>query len=175
MSLPDIDPPSAAKDPAGVIRHPFADGDHGQGPQAGDSSLRSGGALPFLLAVTVPAGRETIIFSGHTPPVIDPAAAPDSVTAFGDTYTQTRGAFEELEKSLSALGLTFGNLIQVRVLLVGDPALGGRMDSDGFSRAYGEFFGTPEQPHLVARTRLQVVGLVNPGWLVELEAVAARG
>ena len=28
--------------------------------------------------------------------------------------------------------------------------------------------------HLVARTRVQVVGLVNPGWLVEVDAVAVR-
>lgn len=48
------------------------------------------------------------------------------------------------------------------------------MDSEGFSRAYAEFFGTLSQPQLVARTRFQVVGLVNPSWLVELEAVAVR-
>lgn len=163
-----------AADPAGVTRYPFPDGEHGQGPQSGDTRLRSGGALPFLLAVGVPAGRELVVFSGHTPPVIDATAPPDSTRAFGDTYTQTVGAFRELGASLASLGLGFGHLIQVRALLVGDPALGGRMDSEGFSRAYAEFFGTAEQPHLVARTRLQVVGLVNPGWLVELEAIAVR-
>jgi len=161
-------------DPAGVTRHPFPAANHGQGPQAGDARLQSGGALPFLLAVSVPAGKELVILSGHTPPVVDPAAPPDSFDAFGDTYTQTAGAFRELGASLASLGLSFGNLIQIRALLVGDPALGGRMDSAGFSRAYAEFFGTPENPHFVARTRLQVVGLVNPGWLVELEAVAVR-
>ena len=163
-----------ATDPAGVTRHPFPEGDHGQGPQSGDDRLKSGGPLPFLLAVTVPAGRELIVFSGHTPPVVDPAAPSDSMRAFGDTYTQTVGAFRELGASLASLGLGFGHLIQVRALLVGDPALDGRMDSAGFSRAYAEFFGTADQPHRVARTRLQVVGLVNPGWLVELEAVATR-
>jgi len=157
-----------------VIRHPFPAGNHAQGPQSGDSQISSGGALPFLLAVTVPANKEVIVFSGHTPPVIDTTAAPDSVQAFGDTYTQTIGAFKELAISLDLLGLNFGNLIQLRVLLVGDPALGGKMDSAGFSKAYAEFFGTPEQPSLVARTRMQVVGLVNPGWLVELEAVAVK-
>ena len=161
-------------DPAGVTRHPFPDSDHGQGPQSGDLRLRTGGMLPFLLAVTVPADSEWIVFSGHTPPVVDPTAPPDSPQAFGDTYTQTVGAFRELGASLASLGLSFGHLIQVRALLVGDPALAGRMDSEGFSRAYAEFFGTAEQPHLVARTRMQVVGLVNPGWLVELEAVAVR-
>jgi enamine deaminase RidA (YjgF/YER057c/UK114 family) len=161
-------------DPAGVTRHPFPDAQHAQGPQAGDTQLRSGAPLPFLLAVAVPADKELIIFSGHTPPVINRDASPDSIQAFGDTYTQTIGTFRELKASLESLGLAFDNLIQIRALLVGDPAFGGRMDSEGFSRAYAEFFGTPENPHLVARTRLQVVGLVNPGWLVELEAIAVR-
>lgn len=163
-----------ADDLAGVKRYPFPDGNHSQGPQSGDGQLRSGGSLPFLLAAAVPAGTELIIFSGHTPPLIDPAAPPNSIQAFGDTYTQTVGAFRELRASLALLGLGFGNLIQIRALLVGDPAFNGRMDSEGFSKAYAEFFGTPENQSLVARTRLQVVGLVNPGWLVELEAVAAR-
>lgn len=157
-----------------INRYPFPAADHGQGPQSGDAQLRSGGALPFLLAAGVPMGAELLFLSGHTPPVIDAAAAPDSIAAFGDTYTQTKGAFQELGISLARLGLGFGNLVQIRALLVGDPALGGRMDSEGFSRAYAEIFGTAENPHLVARTRLQVAGLVNPGWLVELEAVALR-
>ena len=157
-----------------INRYPFPAEAHGQGPQSGDSQLQSGGVLPFLLAAGVPAGQEIFFLSGHTPPVINPAVAPDSIAAFGDTFTQTMGAFRELGASLARLGIGFANLVQIRALLVGDPALGGRMDSAGFSRAYAAFFGTAENPHLVARTRLQVVGLVNPGWLVELEAVAAR-
>jgi enamine deaminase RidA (YjgF/YER057c/UK114 family) len=157
-----------------IIRTPFPSADHGQGPQSGDSQLRSGGSLPFLMAVAVPPGHELVILSGHTPPVVDTTAPPDSIAAFGDTYTQTIGAFRELEVSLKQLGLGFPDLVQLRCLLVGDPACGGRMDNAGFSRAYAEFFGTTENPNLVARTRMQVVGLVNPGWLVELEAVAAR-
>lgn len=159
---------------SGVTRHPFLPATHAQGPQAGDPHLQTGGDLPFLLAVTVPSGKELVIFSGHTPPVVDATAPPDSQRAFGDTYTQTLGAFRELGASLASLDLNFGHLIQIRALMVGDPSLDGRMDNEGFSRAYAEFFGTPEQPHLVTRTRMQVVGLVNPGWLVELEAIAVR-
>jgi len=161
-------------DQSSITRYPFPADAHGQGPQAGDSRLTAGGTLPFLLAVGIKPERELLIFSGHTPPVINTAAAPDSMAAFGDTYTQTIGAFRELRASLARLNLGFGNLLQIRALLVGDPALGGRMDNEGFSRAYDEFFGTPEHPHAVARTRFQVAGLVNPGWLVELEAVASR-
>jgi enamine deaminase RidA (YjgF/YER057c/UK114 family) len=157
-----------------VQRHPFEAADHGQGPQAGDTQLTSGGTLPFLMGVTVPRGRELVFLSGHTPPVIDPTAPPESIRAFGDTYRQAVGALQELQQSLERLGLTMSHVVKLQVFLVGDPALGGRMDNEGFSRAYAEFFGTPAQPHLVARTRVQVVGLVNPGWLVEVDAVAVR-
>jgi enamine deaminase RidA (YjgF/YER057c/UK114 family) len=157
-----------------VQRHPFSSASHAQGPQAGDTQLTSGGALPFLMCVTIPAGREVVWLSGHTPPVIDASAAPESVAAFGDTYTQTIGTLRELEKSLKQLGLAIGDLVKLQVFMVGDPVLGGRMDSEGFSRAYGEFFGMPRQPLLVARSRFQVISLVNPGWLVEIEAVAVR-
>ncbi len=155
-----------------IERHVFETG-HAQGPQAGDKQLSSGGALPFLLAAGVPAGKKLLLLSGHTPPVTDPSAPANSIQAFGDTETQTAGVFEEMQASLTRLGLSFGNLVKLTVYLVGDPALGGRMDNEGFSAAYARYFGTQAQPHLVARTRVQVVGLVNPGWLVEIEAIAA--
>lgn len=156
-----------------VQRHGFDQGTHAQGPQAGDGLLGCGGALPFLAGVSVPAGRGLLLLSGHTPPLIDADAPADSIAAFGDTFTQTDGTLRELQRTLRGLGLDIGDLVQLRVYVVGDPALGGRMDNEGFSRAYARWFGTPEQPLLVARTRVQVVGLVNPGWLVEIEAVAA--
>ncbi|MBW4521024.1 MAG: RidA family protein [Scytolyngbya sp. HA4215-MV1] len=158
----------------GVQRHPFRAADHRQGPQSGDAMLASGGSLPFLMGVTIPGGQELVLLSGHTPPVIDHTAPLDSIQAFGDTYKQTIGVLQELQQSLAQLGLAMSDLVKLQVFLVGDPALGGRMDSEGFSRAYAKFFGTLEQPHLVARTRVQVVGLVNPGWLVEIEAIAVR-
>jgi len=127
-----------------------------------------------LLGVIVPAGRELVFLTGHTPPAVDADAPSNRLKAFGDTYTQTVGAFQELGRTLGLLGLNFSHLIQIRALLVGDAALNGRMDCEGFSRAHAEFFGTPEQPKLVARMRMQVVGLVNPGCLVELEVVAVR-
>jgi enamine deaminase RidA (YjgF/YER057c/UK114 family) len=161
-------------DLSGVQRHPFGAADHGQGPQAGDTQLAAGGPLPFLMGVTVPRGRELVVLSGHTPPVIDLTAPPESIRAFGDTYRQAVGALQEWQQSLERLGLTMSHLVKLQVFLVGDPALGGRMDNEGFSRAYAAFFGTPAQPYLVARTRVQVVGLVNPGWLVEIDAIAVR-
>ncbi|MEY4511945.1 MAG: hypothetical protein RLZZ450_4067 [Pseudomonadota bacterium] len=56
--------------------------------------------------------------------------------------------------------------------LVGDPKLGNKLDFKGFSEAYAQFFGTSEQPNLVARTTVQVAALANPAYLVEIEATA---
>jgi|GEM_PF-3111396 len=131
----------------GVIRHPFPSEGHDQGPQSGDSSLQTASSLPFLLGVTVPAGRELFFLSGHTPTLVDADAPSDRLKAFGDTYSQTVGAFQELGRTLGLLGLNFSHLIQIRALLVGDPTLNGRMDCEGYSRAHAEFFGTPEQPN----------------------------
>jgi hypothetical protein len=39
--------------------------------------------------------------------------------------------------------------------------------------AYTQYFGG-SQPNLPARAVVQVAGLSNPGWLVEIEVVAAK-
>jgi enamine deaminase RidA (YjgF/YER057c/UK114 family) len=39
--------------------------------------------------------------------------------------------------------------------------------------AYREFVGTEAQPMRPARSTMQVAGLVDPGWLVEIELTAA--
>jgi enamine deaminase RidA (YjgF/YER057c/UK114 family) len=49
-----------------------------------------------------------------------------------------------------------------------------RMDFAGMMRAYRERFATPQQPNKPARSTMQVAGLVDPGWLVEIEVTAAR-
>ena len=56
----------------------------------------------------------------------------------------------------------------------GDPANGGKMDFKGFSEGYAQFFGTSSQPNVVARSTMQVAALVSPGWLVEIEVIAAK-
>ena len=93
-------------DLASVQRHPFGPADHEQGSQSGDTPLASGSSLPFLMSDTVPSGRELLLLRGHTPPVIDRTAPPDSIKAFGDTYRQAVGALQEWQQSLERLGLT---------------------------------------------------------------------
>jgi enamine deaminase RidA (YjgF/YER057c/UK114 family) len=66
-----------------------------------------------------------------------------------------------------------GDIVMMRVFLVAPPGQA-RMDFAGMMTAYREFFGTAAQPAKPARSTLQAAGLVDPGWLVEIEATAAR-
>ncbi|MFC0386052.1 RidA family protein [Muricoccus vinaceus] len=133
-----------------------------------------GSNFPIAMAVEVPPGATTVMVSGMVPPVADAAAPRNSLASFGDTRTQTAGVLSRIEASLKSIGLSLGDVVRMQVFLVGDPGRGGRMDFDGFMAAYTEHFGTPAQPNLPARSVMQVAGLVNPGWLVEIEVTAAR-
>jgi enamine deaminase RidA (YjgF/YER057c/UK114 family) len=130
--------------------------------------------FPIAQAVEVPANTTVVYVSGQVPPVVDPSAPEDSVAAFGDTKTQTVGVLERIQTILTDLDLTMGDVVKMQVFLVGDPNNGGQMDFAGFMEGYTQFFGTPEQPNLPARSAMQIAGLVNPGWLVEIEVTAVR-
>lgn len=130
--------------------------------------------LPISQAVELPADATLIYLSGQIPPVVDATADPNSVAAFGNTKTQTVNILNHIEDILAGLGLALGDVVKMQVFLVGDPALEGAMDFSGFMAGYTQFFGTDVQPNLPSRSAMQVAGLVNPGWLVEIEVVAVR-
>lgn len=130
--------------------------------------------FPIAQAVEVPAGKTTVYVSGAVPTVIDEKADKNSVAAYGDTRMQTESVLKAIEKTLKELDLTMGDVFKMQVFLVGDPAKGGKMDFAGFMEGYTKFFGTEQQPNLPARSAMQVAGLVNPGFLVEIEVTAVR-
>ena len=130
--------------------------------------------FPIARAVEVPAGRTTVYVSGAVPPVHDANAAPNSIARFGDTRTQTVNTLRAIERTLRDLNLTHGDVVKMQVFLVGSPDHGGRMDFAGFMEGYRAFYGTAAQPNLPARSVMQISGLVNPGWLVEIEVTAVR-
>jgi len=132
------------------------------------------GSSPILTGVTVPAGAETLYLSGQVPPVADTAADPATPAAYGDTRVQTIGIFRKIEGLLTAQGYGLKDVVKLAVFLVGDPKLGGKQDFKGFSEGYAQFFGTATQPNKVARSTVQVTALANPGFLVEIEAVAVK-
>ena len=131
-------------------------------------------ASPIASVVTVPAGYDTIYVSGMTPPLLDPKADPALPASFGDTKTQTLGVLTRIQDALKGQGATMGDVVMMRVLLVGDPAKGGKMDFAGMMESYKTFFGTADQPNKPARITSQVAALVQPGMLVEIEVQAVR-
>ena len=130
--------------------------------------------FPIAQAVEVPAGHNLVYVSGQVPSLVNPDADRNSVAAWGDTRVQTTNVLVRIEEILESLALGMGDVVKMQVFLVGDPSLEGRMDFRGFMQAYSEFFGTEAQPNLPARSVMQIAGLVNPGWLVEIEVVAVR-
>ena len=130
-------------------------------------------SFPIARAVEVPAGFKLIFHSGFTPAPANPQAKEGTPEYWGDTKTQALSTFKRMQDSLKDMGLGFGDVVKMNVFLVGDPATG-KMDFKGFMEAYTQFFGTPEQPNLPARSAVQVAGLAAAGVLVEVEAVLAQ-
>ena len=127
----------------------------------------------ILSSVSVPAGSRLVDVSGTVPDPVDPAAPAGSVQRVGDTATQTRSVLRKIERELAQHGLGLGDVVMMRVFLVAPPGQQ-RMDFAGMMTAYREFFGTAAQPVRPARSTMEVAGLVDPGWLVEIEVTAAR-
>jgi enamine deaminase RidA (YjgF/YER057c/UK114 family) len=140
----------------------------GRSAQAADIVRLRAGAFPISSLVSVPPGGHLIYVSGVT---AEPAAPG---VPLGDTKTQTIAALRRIQVALKDNGASLGDIVMLRVFLVGDPALGGRMDFAGMMAGYSQFFGTPDQPNAPARTTVQVAGLAAPGALVEIEAQAAK-
>jgi enamine deaminase RidA (YjgF/YER057c/UK114 family) len=137
--------------------------------------LMGGNKFPIARAVEVPAGTTLIFHSGMTPSPKDPNAPKGTPEYWGDTTTQALSAFANIKASLDDMGLGFGNVVKMLVFLVADPAdKDGHMDFAGFMKAYTQYFGTPEQPNLPARSAVQVAGLAAPGMLVEIEVILAK-
>ena len=129
--------------------------------------------FPIAQAVTLPAGTTIHFISGQVPPTVNKAADPNSPAAFGDTKTQTAGVLAKIQDILKGMGLAMGDVVKMQVFLVGDPGKSGKADVAGFMEGYTQFFGGT-QPNLPARAVVQVAALSNPGWLVEIEVVAAK-
>lgn len=138
-----------------VIRHKVPDSD-----------------FPIARAVEIPAGKTTVYLSGAVPSLADAAADPATPAAWGDTKAQTVSVLTGIDASLKDLGLTMGDVVKMQVFLVAPE--GAPADFSGFMEGYTQFFGTPEQPNLPARSAMIVDQLVNPNWLVEIEVTAVR-
>ncbi len=132
-----------------------------------------GSSFPIALGIEIPADATLIYVSGQGPAIADDTAERGTPAAYGNTETQTVSALGRVEGALQAMGFQVSDVVKMQVFLVGDPDTGGRLDFAGFMRGYTQFFGTEEQPNLPSRSVMEVAGLANPGWLVEIEVTAA--
>ena len=127
---------------------------------------------PISAAVAVPAGCALFLTSGTVPPVADASIPAGSTARYGDTKTQGIGVLRQIESRLKEAGLGLKDVIYLRVYIAADKSREGKFDYPGWFEAYGQFFGTAANPVKPARSTVGVAGLVNPDWLIEIEAVA---
>lgn len=113
-------------------------------------------------SVEVPPGYSTLYLSG----------IPSSVA--GGTGPQTADVLKKLGEVLKAAGYDYGDVVNVKVYLVGDPAKDGKLDFTGMNDEYKKVFGTAAVPAKPSRVTVQIAALAAPGALVEIEMTAAK-
>jgi enamine deaminase RidA (YjgF/YER057c/UK114 family) len=159
-------------------------------------NLRTALATAFVLAAAITASAQTKVTRVYGPPTqkfasavwagdtlyvagqmasaITPAdPAKGTAAVYGDTKAQTESALKNIERVLKTQGLTLADVVQMDVFLAPDPATG-KMDFAGMNAAYGEFFGTADQPNKPVRAAMQIAALATPWGLVEIQVVAVK-
>ena len=91
-----------------------------------------------------------------------PLCADGTTAHVGDVYAQTRRCLEIMVRAIEQAGGTAASIVRTRVMLT-DIARWHEA-----ARAHGEMFATIRP----ACTFVQVVGFIDPAWLVETEADA---
>ena len=138
------------------------------------TTVKRFGSDKSIIANAIWAG-DTLYVSGQLPaPTAGDPAKGIKPTIEGDTNAQTISTLKVIEGILKEQGLGMGDIVQMRVYLVGDPAQGGKLDFAGMNEAYKQYFGTKEQPTKPVRATIQAAALVVPNALVEIEVVAVR-
>jgi enamine deaminase RidA (YjgF/YER057c/UK114 family) len=89
-----------------------------------------------------------------------PIAPDGGVAAPGDVYGQTRRCLEIIAQAIAKAGLGLESVIRTRVMLTDISRW------QEAARAHGEVFGSIKP----ASTFVEVKGLIDKGWLVEVEA-----
>jgi enamine deaminase RidA (YjgF/YER057c/UK114 family) len=82
-----------------------------------------------------------------------------------DTYGQARRCLDVIEHALADAGATLADVVRTRVYLTPEA------DFEEFGRAHGEAFADIRP----ANTTVVVHALVDPRWLLEIEAEAVVG
>lgn len=109
-------------------------------------------SIGFSRAVRI---GNTIAVSGTAP-----IAKDGSVAFHGDLYNQTKYCLEIIKTAIESAGGKLENTIRTRIMLTDISRW------EQAAKAHGEFFGKIKP----ASTFVEVKGLINDGWLVEIEA-----
>jgi len=89
-----------------------------------------------------------------------PVAPGGGVAAPGDMYGQTKRCLEIIAQAVKEAGLGLDSVVRTRVMLTDIRRW------EEAARAHGEFFSAVRP----ACTFVEVKALIDPGWLVEIEA-----
>jgi enamine deaminase RidA (YjgF/YER057c/UK114 family) len=108
--------------------------------------------IGFCRAVRV---GDRVLVSGTAPILPDGECPPDA-------GSQTRRCLEIIQTALAEAGASISDVVRTRLFLVD------RGDAEAVSRVHGETFGAVRP----AATMVVVGGLLDPRWLVEIEAEA---
>ncbi len=142
------------------------------GTQAQAVEFYGSSSSPISTGAVVPAGKKLLWTSGIVADVVDSTAAPTSRARYGDTKTQALSILKKFESALKSRGLSFRDVLMLRVYVTPDPEKGGKHDYTGWFDAYGQYFGTKQNPTKPTRSTLGLAALVNPMLLIEIEMVA---
>jgi enamine deaminase RidA (YjgF/YER057c/UK114 family) len=128
--------------------------------QAGGPKLKAFGEASAMISSGVAvAGKPALFFS---------AGAVSAVG--GDVRTQALSALEILKQRLEKGGLGLKDVVFLRAYVV--PETDGRIDREGWTAAYTQYFNNPAQPHKPARTTIAVHSLPGPQHKIEIDVVA---
>jgi enamine deaminase RidA (YjgF/YER057c/UK114 family) len=97
------------------------------------------------------------VFVAGCAPIMDDGGDPPA-----DSYRQAKRCVERIEQALVAAGGTLADVVRTRAYLTPDA------DFEAFGRAHGEAFSEIRP----ANTTVIVAALVDPRWLLEIEAEA---
>lgn len=127
---------------------------------------------PILSSVAVPKDKAFLFTSGLVPSIQDSTATVGQRNRYGDTKIQAISTLKNIEEVLLKEGLSLKDVIFLRAYVAIDKFKDNKADFIGWNEAYGMFFNNEQNTIKTARATLGVHSLVNPDWLIEIEAIA---
>ena len=115
----------------------------------------------YTQVVVTPSETRTIYISGQL------AVGQDGqVVGIGDFAAQTKQVYENLRLALHAVGATFTDIVKTTIYVVDNDADKSRL----FREIRSQYQTGPNPP---ASTFISVQGLAHPGFMLEIDAIAA--